>query len=403
MIEILSAWVPDAIVARVAAALLHFVWQGALIALGLALVLWMLRDRTDRDSSPFSRSESASARANLRYLVSCLALLLMSICPVVNLLWTQESVLAKSETSSMLTGADENPYGAEEVSAEAGGEMKSPGELAGSNGETDPFKELIADKSWHVAFANSMMDAFANAKNNSTLLRWLFVVWIAGVVTLSVWHVAGWWISQRFRSQGEVATQAINSKAKQLAKQMVIARDVLVRTTEKLASPMVLGVVKPIVIVPSSIITGLTSDELEAVLAHELAHVKRHDYVVNLLQSVVETLLFYHPAVWWVSRRIRIDREFCADDLAMRVCSRREVYVQSLVNVAELVRSGLRTGSPRHAIAATGGSLLDRVRRLMPNEKTIDRPHAEAIRMGCYSHVAVRLADVHCDRDERRR
>ncbi len=82
-------------------------------------------------------------------------------------------------------------------------------------------------------------------------------------------------------------------------------------------SPLVIGAFKPLILLPASLVVGLPPDELDSILAHELAHVMRHDYLLNLLQIAVETLLFYHPAVWWISSRIRIERENCCDDIAI--------------------------------------------------------------------------------------
>jgi hypothetical protein len=121
---------------------------------------------------------------------------------------------------------------------------------------------------------------------------------------------------------------------------------------------MMMGWIKPVVLLPTAALAGLSPTQLEALLAHELAHVRRHDYLVNVLQSVVETLLFYHPAVWWVSRQVRIDREHCADDLAVRVCDR-------LVDASALADLAALAPAPRLALAATDGSLLNRVRRIL--------------------------------------
>jgi hypothetical protein len=124
--------------------------------------------------------------------------------------------------------------------------------------------------------------------------------------------------------------------------------------------PAVIGWLRPIVLLPASALTGLTPLQLDALLAHELAHVRRWDYVVNLVQSVIETLLFYHPAVWWVSRQVRQEREHCCDDLAVAVCGDAVVYAKALVGM-----EGLRVPAPAFAVAAGGGSLLSRVRRLV--------------------------------------
>src|SRR4029078_2673053 len=109
------------------------------------------------------------------------------------------------------------------------------------------------------------------------------------------------------------------------------------------------------IVVPVSALAGLSPQYVEALLAHELAHVRRSDYLVNVIQSVIETLVFYHPAVWWLSRQIRIEREMCCDDLAAATCDDRVTYAHALASLEEL-----RSSTPALAIAADGGELLTR-------------------------------------------
>jgi HEAT repeat protein len=123
---------------------------------------------------------------------------------------------------------------------------------------------------------------------------------------------------------------------------------------------MVVGWLRPVILLPASALTGLSPQQLEAILAHELAHIRRHDYLINLLQAVVETLLFYHPAVWWVSRRIRQEREHCCDDLAVAVCGDSLTYARALLEMEQL-----RAAGPQLAMAANGGSLMNRIQRLV--------------------------------------
>ena len=123
-------------------------------------------------------------------------------------------------------------------------------------------------------------------------------------------------------------------------------------------TPLVIGALKPVILLPAALITELPADQLEALLAHELAHVLRQDYLINLLQSVVETLLFYHPAVWWISSQVRKERENCCDDLAVNVARDRTVYVRALATVAG-------AGASRMVPAATGGLLVARLRRIL--------------------------------------
>ena len=114
------------------------------------------------------------------------------------------------------------------------------------------------------------------------------------------------------------------------------------------------------VLIPTSALTGLTVTQLEAVIAHELAHVRRHDYLVNGLQSLAETLLFYHPAVWWISARVRQEREHCCDDVAIAVCGDPVTYGRALASLEQL-----RQGEGLLAVAASDGSLTERIRRLL--------------------------------------
>jgi BlaR1 peptidase M56/HEAT repeats len=125
--------------------------------------------------------------------------------------------------------------------------------------------------------------------------------------------------------------------------------------------PAVIGWWRPVILMPVSVLTGggLTPLQLDALLAHELAHVRRHDYLVNVLQTVIEALLFYHPAVWWVSTRVREEREHCCDDLAVAACGDARFYATALLTMEQL-----RT-APALALAANGGSLVGRVRRLL--------------------------------------
>ena len=171
-------------------------------------------------------------------------------------------------------------------------------------------------------------------------------------------YLVGWAWVQRLKSRGtSPAANGWRQTAVRLSKQLHIGRPVGFLESARVEVPTVIGWLQPVVLLPASALAGMAPKQIEAILAHELAHIRRHDYLVNLLQTLVETLLFYHPAVWWLSRRIRVERENCCDDLAVSFAA---------------IRTPMRRRSPsskscaatrRLALAATGGSLLQRVRR----------------------------------------
>ena len=140
------------------------------------------------------------------------------------------------------------------------------------------------------------------------------------------------------------------------------------RIVDSLASPVTAGFWRPVVLVPAALVTGMPPQLLEALLAHELGHVRRHDYLVNLVQNVIEALLFYHPAVWWISRRIRHEREQIADDFAARRLGEPRRLARALSELERLQFSGHHL-----AQAAAGGDLTARIRRLVrPDPQALD-------------------------------
>ncbi len=362
----LFQWVSPNVTQYVALALLHFLWQGALLAAAVAIILRLLRD----DLAPSTDAEPSASRphsrANARYAVACAGLLVMAVLPVVNVFLvepTSDAVAREPYASS-----DWNP----QVGPAATGTRQDIS-LTGSFSFDAPAGEAAIDClsiDARTASAGGPGTAPSYSPWLRLILQLVFWVWLAGVAFLSAWHGAAWSLSQRFRRAGKPATSDILDKVKSITRQLGLRRAIAVRQSAEMMAPVVIGWIKPVLILPMSLVTHLSPAQFEAVLAHELAHIRRLDYLVNLIQAVVETVLFYHPAVWWLSRRIRCEREFCTDDLAMRACREREVYAQSLVALAEFART-----PPAYAMAATGGRLLARIRRIMllPDERSASR------------------------------
>ncbi len=192
------------------------------------------------------------------------------------------------------------------------------------------------------------------------LLPSAVVVWLAGVLLLSVRLIVACAGVERLKRATRSIDATVVARVQSLAHRFGIDRPVRVFESTLVRVPTVVGCLRPVILLPASVITGLAPAYLDAVLAHELAHVRRHDYLVNVLQSLVETLLFYHPAVWWCSRQIRIEREHCCDDMVVEAGGNRVAYAAALAQLEEL--RGLQ---PMLSLNASGGRLVDRIRRLL--------------------------------------
>jgi D-alanyl-D-alanine endopeptidase (penicillin-binding protein 7) len=210
-----------------------------------------------------------------------------------------------------------------------------------------------------AAFTRS--DLLASIDNRLPLL---VGAWLACVGALSLRSAVGLaWIARARRNGGRNAHW--QQRLSHLAVRLGIRREVGLRIVESLASPITGGWWRPVVLVPAALVARMPPELLEALLAHELAHVRRHDFLVNLLQNVVEILLFYHPAVWWLSRRIRQERELVADQIAAGLTGEPRRLALALSELEKM-----QFASQRLALAADGGDLMQRIRHLMvPQEQ----------------------------------
>jgi len=300
---------------RLGLALLEFVWQGAVIA-----TLWAA-----------ARAVLARARPSIRYAAGCAALVAMAALPCLTF-WR-----ATAEPSLPL-----RPRPAQAAPAIA----------------QDHFSSIApADPSQRALALPRALRGLARS-----IEPWPVLVWAAGVLLLCLRFLGGWAASVRLRRSAKADAPALlRNTLIEIARQMRISRPVRLLESAAIRVPMALGILRPVILLPLSGLCGLSPAQLEALLAHELAHVRRHDYFVNLLQTAVETLLFYHPAVWWISRNVRLERENCCDDLAVAAMGDPRVYARALLALEEQ-----RAERVQLALAATGGSLLPRIARLFP-------------------------------------
>ncbi|MEO7192116.1 MAG: M56 family metallopeptidase [Vicinamibacterales bacterium] len=305
MIDVLAA---NPLARAVGVALVEFVWQGAVVGVTAALLLIALRR-----SSP-----------QVRYLVACVALALLTIAPLVT------TAAALREISPSTTGMPAND------STDA---VQAPLTLI-----TSPAPPTMLPGDWITRQLPAVL-----------------LIWIGGVAVLTVQLFAGWLRTRLIhRHAAGVAADAMTDTLARIAGQLRVTRAVRLIESAIVEVPAVIGWLRPVIVLPASALAGLTPTQLEAILAHELAHVRRGDYLVNVAQCVIEILLFYHPAVWWVSKRIRVEREHCCDDVAAEFCDDRAAYARALVSLEEL-----RADAPAFAVAASGGELLSRIRRLL--------------------------------------
>ena len=193
---------------------------------------------------------------------------------------------------------------------------------------------------------------------------WIVPLWLAGVAFCSLRLVFSARYARTLRRTGIPAPLPIVETVRRLATAMHVRRRIDVMVTAVVGSPGTIGWIKPVILLPAAALSGLTPVQLEAILAHEIAHIRRYDYLVNVLQMAVETVCFYHPAVWWISRRIRFERELCCDEAAVHASGDVVNYAHALAAVA---RQSLAPG----LVSAATLSLPERMRRLLtPRHQT---------------------------------
>ncbi|MFC5511938.1 M56 family metallopeptidase [Massilia jejuensis] len=289
------------IIGHVGATLLDSVWQAGLVGLEAAVALVGLR----------------RARPQARYLTACAALLMC-------LLWPAAELIARLNGGA--AGASGTPMLAQMLSGTGG----------------------AAGGGWQ---------GFLQAH-----LAWVVGAWATCAAALGLRLALGLvWVKRASRTTRTDAHW--NARLATMAAQFGITRAVRLRVVDTLASPVTAGWWRPVVLVPASLVAGMPPQLLEALLAHELAHVRRCDYAVNLAQSVIEALLFYHPVVWWLSHRIRVERELIADDIAARQLGEPRRLALAL---SELER--LQFSTQHLAQAANGGDLMSRIKQLVRPE-----------------------------------
>ena len=286
--------------------LLHFVWQGAAIAALAAALMYVFR------------------RPATRYLIGVGALGAM--------------LLSFGVTFSLLSNVTEVPTAATDAPA--------PAALLVS-----PDAASAAERPW---------TGIPAATDSAPDFAWLARGWLIGVFVLALRIAFGLFVIEQLRRRNLVALpDALVARLETLQARLGISRVIRYAECARVNVPAVIGFFRPVVLIPVRALTGLSTEQLEALIAHELGHIQRYDVAVNFVQVVTETLFFFHPAVWWLNKRIRADREDCCDDIAVAAGGSSVGYAKALATIAAW------RDVPSFAMAATGGPVAARVARLL--------------------------------------
>lgn len=340
--ELLSAEVVE----RLGWTLVHTLWQFAGIAL---LVEWLVR------LIPRSSSE-------MRYGVMVAALMITCVAPIIT--WGRIPIDFHSPRSGEETSAPDSLVSSEpstnvgrwdEGSMSSVRARRESATAAGGARPSGPLRDLSDSRDSFARTWSQRVDAYLRP-----WLRWFVSAWMLGVIVGSVRPLRGWSRLQQLRRSGvSPVAEDVMATLGRVAARMGLPHRVEMKQSTLAEVPLVLGYLRPLILLPIGLVTNLPASQLEAILAHELAHVQRHDFVVNLTQSLIETLFFYHPAIWRLSRRIRIEREHCCDDCVVRLLDDRAEYARALITIEQW-----RSERSLFALGAADGSLLSRVQRM---------------------------------------
>ena len=311
--------------------LLHSVWQVTLVAIILILVLRLMRHRS----------------AQLRYLVSLGAL--------------AQTVLLALITFSIYY-------------------FKST-----ATNEVVLSPAMMVSEFGHVATANKL----------DIISHWLSIytphivgVWILGSILSLLKLVVGYAYVSHLAHVAHEEVKSVIHKVNKLRKKFDITRKVGVRCSAAIQTPMVSGIIKPLILFPIGMVNHLTPEELEAVLSHELAHIVRHDFVINIIQSIVESFFYYHPGIWVISRIIHEERESCCDDLAVQVTGHKKSYAETLIRLQELRQVAI---SPALGLTGKYQPFTNRIKRILevPIQLPRIRERVVSLMVLCFVMISV--------------
>lgn len=324
---------------------MHFLWQGALVGL-LFLVAMRFTSRSS---------------AQVRYLIACATLACLPLCVLVTF------VVVNRNGGSIWIAA-----GPVETDSVVRPNLGMDSVTSGFDAEDTVHSEAEA-----LGFAQPELTVPQTGRFWQPILKksapFLSLVYFVGVVVMLARLSISMSGCRRLRStMKSVKDPALLEMVRRRASQMRMAFVPLVAICDRVTVPVVIGILKPTILLPPALLCGLDANQLAAILSHELAHIRRHDLLVGFVQRVVESALFFHPVTWWISRRVRFERELCCDDLATSDCGRL-LYADALLQMAELCarKRGMAIGPQLQMLAADGADASQlgiRIRRLLGEE-----------------------------------
>jgi len=306
--------------------LIHSLWEGGAIAALLALAFSATRHR-----SP-----------SLRYTLGMIGLVLMVALPLLTAMQMQP-----------VTHAPKASLAPESVQASSAATI-SP------RAPTSTQQFFMDERRPSDRIVSSAPESIVS--NIEPVFPWIVAAWSIGLVLLSLRMIGGVARTRRIARDGTPASDRVLRIVSRISNELGISRAIRALEGTRVTVPVVIGWLRPVIVLPASLVSGLTASQLEMLLAHEIAHISRYDFLANMLQTVIETLLFFHPAAWWLSDRIREERENCCDDIAVALCGGdRQGYTAALLALEESRDEGIMFA----AAATGGGTLFRRAMRLM--------------------------------------
>ena len=309
--------------------LIHSLWQDLLIGLVLAAIFKLL----------------ARAKSQIRYFIACIALAAMIILPVLT-----TYVLHNRQTNPLDIVVDDDSAPVRSVDAN----FRNIGLIG--NERINGTQKINRNN-------RTITETWNTSEKVEKFLPWLILLWLVGVVVCAIKLSGGLFSAAKLRKLPvKVFNPKLDYLINELATGLSIKRSIKIYESSLIRVPMTIGWIYPLILIPPSSLLGLSPFQLQMIISHELIHIKRYDFLINFLQSVVETLLFYHPAAHWASRKIREEREYICDDLTLALCKDSVGYARALTKVARFQRQ-----AEQLAVAATDGELKDRIYRLVSN------------------------------------